>query len=167
MTCIYRRAKNQTFYKHLIAILCAGSRSAASHPANRGIADIDVMATVLPLSVVCLWDSDFRTILTFVARISQMAWDAGARVLVVNTRRGTHGLATHDALSRLPQPFRHCHDSTTYSALSQLRSLVGLAGVRIAGCAIWVRRWGRSAAHCPMSAVAPDGVQCYIRSLSV
>ena len=196
---MYRRDQNQTFYKHLLAILCActgttqrslersdpvccpiaikplarepgdphpksnvtmeGSRSAASHPANRGIADIDDMATVLTLSAVCLWDPDFRTILTFVARMSQMAWDAGARVLVVNTRRVTHGLATHDALSRLPQPFRPCHDSATYGALSQLRSLVGIAGLCIAGCAIWGRRWGRSAAHCTTSAVAPDGVK--------
>ena len=85
MTCMYHRDQNQPFYKHLLAILCAGSRSAASHPAHRGVADIDDMATVLTWSAVCLWDSDFRMILTFVARILQMAWDAGARVLVVNT----------------------------------------------------------------------------------
>jgi len=48
---------------------------------------------------------------------------------------------------------------TTYGALSQLRSLVGLAGPYIAGCAIWGRRWGRSAAHCTTSAVAPDEVK--------
>jgi hypothetical protein len=53
-------------------------------PANRGIADIDDIATALTLSAACFWDPDFRTILTFVARMSQMAWDACARILLVN-----------------------------------------------------------------------------------
>jgi hypothetical protein len=50
-------------------------------PANHGIVDIDDIATALTLSAVCFWDTDLRTIPTFIARMSQMAWDAGAKVL--------------------------------------------------------------------------------------
>ena len=50
-------------------------------PANRGIVDIDAIATALTLSAACFWDADLRTIPTFIARMSQMAWDACAKVL--------------------------------------------------------------------------------------
>jgi len=43
--------------------------------------DIDDIATALTLSAACFWDADLRTIPTFIARMSQMAWDACAKVL--------------------------------------------------------------------------------------
>ena len=50
-------------------------------PANGGVVDTDAIATALILSAACFWDADLRTIPTFIARMSQMAWDACAKVL--------------------------------------------------------------------------------------
>jgi hypothetical protein len=52
------------------------------------MADIDYTATPLTLSAVCFWDSDLRTIPTFVARMSQMARDACATLVLINALQG-------------------------------------------------------------------------------
>src|SRR2546426_5366524 len=57
-------------------------------PASRGMADIDDIATPLTLSAVCFWDPDLRTIPTFVARMSQMAQDACATLVLINALQG-------------------------------------------------------------------------------
>ena len=65
-----------------------GAWSAASH--QRTVAW--QISTILPppshCLPVCFWDPDLRTIPTFVARMSQMAWDACAIVLLVNEGKG-------------------------------------------------------------------------------
>ena len=57
-------------------------------PANGGIVDIDAIATALTLSAACFWDADLRTIPTFVARMSQMAQDACATLVLINALQG-------------------------------------------------------------------------------
>jgi hypothetical protein len=48
------------------------------------MADIDDIATTLTLSAVCFWDPDLRAIPTFVAKMSQMARDACATLVLIN-----------------------------------------------------------------------------------